>query len=94
LPAADESGKSDPYVQIADCEKEYRTRVIYDSVNPIFFQCIECLYEVNPSKNKDEKEALAEELGELPPIVCDVYDQDEDLIGTSCDFLARAEIVI
>lgn len=79
LPAADESGKSDPFLAIPDTDKIVKTKVVYDSVNPIFFEGIEITYEAN------EKE-------ELPPMIVDCFDEDETLTGTSQDYLARATI--
>jgi hypothetical protein len=81
LPAADESGNSDPFLTIADCDQLNKTEVIYDSVNPLFFEGIEANYEGN-----DEEE--------MPPIICDVFDKDNGVLGDSYDFLCRATIVL
>jgi hypothetical protein len=83
LPAADESGKSDPVLTIADCDSLVSTHVVYDSVNPIFFQCIQCEYEAN-----------SEDLSEFPPIIVDIFDEDDGVTGPSYDFLARAKIIL
>lgn len=83
MPAADESGKSDPLLTIADCHSEVCTHVVYDSVNPIFFQCIQCEYEAN-----------SEDLSEFPPVIVDIFDEDDGVTGRTYDFLARAVIVL
>lgn len=82
LPAADESGSSDPFIQIIDSEKTQNTNVIWDNVNPLFYQGLDAIYEAN---SQDE----------LPPVILDVYDKDENLIGSdSEDFLARALLFV
>jgi len=48
-------------------------------VNPIFYECVQVLYEANA-------------IDELPPIVVDCFDHDEDLIGSSVDFLSRCTV--
>jgi len=37
LPAADENGSSDPFIKIADSEKDHETEVIWDNLNPLFY---------------------------------------------------------
>lgn len=68
LPAADESGSSDPFLQITDTANFLCTNVIWDNVNPLFYQGLDCIYE---AENKDE----------LPPIIIDLYDKDESRLG-------------
>ena len=42
IPSADEDGTSDAYISVWNQEgKELRTRVIEDSLNPIYFETIE-----------------------------------------------------
>lgn len=80
LPAADESGSSDPFMRLTDADKVHETRTIFDNVNPIFYEGIDILYEAGSHD-------------ELPPVICDLYDKDENLVGAdSEDFLARAII--
>jgi hypothetical protein len=56
--------------------------VIWDNVNPLFYQGIDAIYEANSVE-------------ELPPIIIDVFDKDESIIGSdSEDFLARALIYV
>lgn len=69
LPAADEDGTSDPFIQIFDHwqssdkrDGPKRTRVVDDTCFPMYYQCIELSIE-------GTKE-------ELPPFVLDVYDMD------------------
>jgi len=80
LPAADESGSSDPFMRLTDADSTHETRTIFDNVNPIFYEGLDILYEAATKE-------------ELPPIICDLYDKDENIIGKdSEDFLARALI--
>lgn len=87
LPIADESGKSDPFISISDCEGVKNSSVVYDSVNPIFFECLECSYEANKGESKEDIS-----LTEFPPIICELFDQDEGITGHTFDYLARATI--
>jgi hypothetical protein len=51
-------------------------------VNPLFYQGIDAIYEANSVE-------------ELPPIIIDVFDRDESIIGSDGeDFLARALIYV
>lgn len=80
LPAADENGSSDPFIKICDSEKEHETDVIWDNLNPLFYQGLEVVYEANSEK-------------ELPPIVVEVFDKDETLVGKDDEeFISRAVI--
>lgn len=80
LPAADESGRSDPFVRFTDADTTYETQTIFDNVNPIFYEGVDILYEASSRE-------------ELPPVIVDLYDKDESLIGKdSEDFLSRALI--
>ena len=80
MPAADESGSSDPFMRVTDADKTQDTTTIFDNVNPIFYEGIDIIYEAGSTE-------------ELPPVICDLYDKDENLIGKdSEDFLARALI--
>jgi hypothetical protein len=63
-------------------EKSHRTQVIWDNVNPLFYEGVDTVYEINSKE-------------EMPPIIVDVYDKDENIIGSdSEDFLARATLYI
>lgn len=77
LPAADDNGSADPFVQIIDTDKSQNTAVIWDNLNPLFYQGIDAIYEANS-------------IQDLPPVLVDVYDKDENLTGDSEDFIARA----
>jgi hypothetical protein len=77
LPAADANGSSDPFVRITDCAAEVDTKVIFDNVNPIWYQTLELGYE-------------AASLQDMPPIIVDLYDMDMCTIGKNdVEFLAR-----
>lgn len=52
---------------------------MYDSVNPIFFECIQTNYEAN-------------KLQDLPPCIIDCFDHDDDFIGNSVDYLSRCTV--
>jgi C2 domain len=82
LPAADDTGSSDPFIQITDCDRSQKTQVIWDNVNPLFYEGLDAIYEANSQE-------------ELPPVIIDLYDKDEAAIGAdSEDFLSRALIYI
>lgn len=82
LPAADESGSSDPFIRITDADKIHNSSVIWDNVNPLFYEGIDAIYETNS-------------IDELPPIIVDLYDKDESIVGADNeDFLSRALIYV
>ena len=82
LPAADENGSSDPFIRISNTNKYEDTRVIFDNVNPIFYQALDLVYEAN--KKED-----------MPPIVVDLYDMDVNPIKqNSIDFLSRTVLTL
>jgi len=47
LPAADDTGSSDPFIQITDCDRSQKTQVIWDNVNPLFYEGLDAIYEAN-----------------------------------------------
>jgi hypothetical protein len=63
LPAADENGSSDPFIRITGTGKAQDTRVIFDNVNPIFYQTLDIEYEANREED-------------MPPIIIDLFDMD------------------
>jgi len=63
LPAADDNGSSDPFIRITDTGKAQNTRVIFDNVNPIFYEALDLGYE-------------AGSIDDMPPIIVDLYDMD------------------
>lgn len=63
--------------------KDKKTRVIYDNVNPLFFQVIELEYEI-----RDEMD----DLYSYPPFIIDVFDHDDELFDSTPDYLGRAII--
>lgn len=50
-------------------------------MNPLFFEGIEANYEGN-------------DIEELPPIIVDIFDKDDGILGDSYDFLARSVITL
>lgn len=81
LPASDANGTSDPYIEIWDKDVQTKkTRIIEDTLNPIYCQTLELNYEVESFKNKDT----------WPPIIFDCYDYDSKLVGDARDFMGRA----
>lgn len=81
IPAADDNGSSDPFVSIPDSEKEHRTNVIWDNVNPLFYEGLDVVYESNSVE-------------ELPPVIVDVFDMDESITGNTTDFICRALLYV
>ena len=78
LPAADENGSSDPFIRITDTGKAQDTRVIFDNVNPIFYQALDLGYEANREED-------------MPPIIIDLFDMDVNTVTkNSVEFLSRA----
>ena len=80
IPAADEDGASDSYISVWNPSNEdLRTRMIEDSVNPIYYETIEMLYDFS-------------DLESAPPIILNVWDHDDALLDSTDDFLGRAII--
>ena len=84
LPAADEDGSSDPYIQVWDTadkkEQIKKTNVINDTCDPMYYQCLQLSIE-------------GHNLDELPPFVFDCYDIDVALIGSDDrDYMGRCLI--
>lgn len=84
IPAADADGSSDSYISIwnPDGKAEVKTRIIEDSLNPIYFETLEMLYDMADLDNS-------------PPIVLDIWDQDKGVFGSeSFDFLGRCTVYL
>lgn len=82
IPSADSDGSSDSYISVWNPEGEqYRTRTIEDSLNPIYFETIEMLYDMA-------------DLETAPPIIFNIWDHDADLFDSSDDFLGRSVIYL
>jgi len=82
IPSADEDGSSDSYISIWNPEgTKLNTRKIEDSLNPIYFETIEMLYDMA-------------DLESAPPIILNVWDSDTDLLDSTDDFLGRAVIYL
>jgi Ca2+-dependent lipid-binding protein len=87
LPAADETGSSDPYLRVWDMAGEPKmTKIVKQNTNPLYYEVLELSYEVRS----------AEELASFPPIIIDVLDHDDGIlgsnIGSSADYLGRVTI--
>lgn len=82
LPAADSNGTSDPFVQVWDMSdgKPKRTQTIEDNNNPLYYEVLELDYEVRDIND----------LESYPPFILDVFDEDQELMDSSDDYLARA----
>lgn len=81
IPSADEDGASDAFISVWNQEgKDYETKVIEDSLNPIYFETIELLYDMPDLEN-------------APPIVFNVWDSDPGIIDSK-DYLGRAVIYL
>ena len=82
IPSADSDGSSDSYISVWNPEGEsYKTRTIDDSLNPIYFETIEMLYDMA-------------DLETAPPIVFNIWDSDNELLDNTDDFLGRAVIYL
>jgi len=83
LPSADSEGTSDPFIIVWDTvEAEKRTKTLYKSTNPLFYEVLELEYEVEDFND----------LTSYPPFIFDCYDFDNDVLDLSPDFLGRAII--
>jgi hypothetical protein len=83
LPAADNDGSSDPFIECWDTVDEVKkTKVVDDNNNPLFYECLELDYEVT----------AIDDLESYPPFIFDVFDFDADLFDSTPDFLGRAII--
>jgi len=82
IPAADEDGASDSYISVWNPNNEdLRTRKIEDSVNPIYYETIEMLYDFA-------------DLDSAPPVILNIWDYDDALMDSTDDFLGRAVIYL
>lgn len=83
LPPSDSTGTSDPFVEVwcPHAEKQ-RTQVCNDTNNPIFYQVLEIPFGFNYS------------LDSAPPVVLNVFDEDENLLKNRRDFIGRAVVFL
>ena len=84
IPSADSDGGSDAFISLwnPDNKSELKTRVIEDSLNPIYFETLEMLYDMSDIDN-------------CAPIVMNIWDKDDNLImSDSYDFLGRATVFL
>lgn len=87
IPSADADGSSDSYITVWNPEgggknkEAYMTTIIEDSLNPIYLNTIEMLYDMA-------------DLETAPPIVFNIWDRDEDLLDSTDDYLGRAVIYL
>ena len=82
IPSADEDGSSDSYITVWNPEGvEHKTKMIEDSLNPIYFQTIEILYDMVDMET-------------APPIILNIWDHDSALLDSTDDFLGRSVIYL
>lgn len=86
LPPCDESGASDPYIQVwTPDEQDIRTAVVEQTNNPIYYEIKDFMLEFN-------------ELDDAPPIILNFFDTDEagmfSLLGDDDDYMGRAIIFL
>ena len=53
---------------MTDSMQTQKTEVIWDNVNPLFYEGIDAIYEANSVE-------------ELPPVIVDLFDSDGSLVG-------------
>lgn len=81
IPSADEDGASDAFISVWNqAGEDYTTKVIEDSLNPIYFETVEMLYDMA-------------DLDNAPPIVFNIWDKDAGIIDTK-DYLGRSVIYL
>lgn len=82
LPAADSNGSSDPYIEFWSTDKnKQKTPVVEDNCNPIFLSVLETFMDFS-SKS------------EAPPLILNIWDEDDDLLDSTDDFIGRAIIFL
>ena len=84
IPSADADGASDAYISVWNQEgdtKKNKTRTIEDSLNPIYFETKELLYDMA-------------DLDNAPPIVLNIWDSDADSLMDGDDYLGRAVVYL
>ena len=82
IPSADADGSSDSFISVWNPEGDhYRTQCIEDSLNPIYLETIEMLYDMA-------------DLDTAPPVVLNIWDKDEDLLDSTDDYLGRAVVYL
>jgi hypothetical protein len=83
IPSADADGGSDSFISLwnPDNKTELKTKTIEDSLNPIYFECLEMLYDMSDIDN-------------CAPIVMNLWDKDENLLSTSFDYLGRCTVFL
>jgi hypothetical protein len=86
LPPCDESGASDPYIEVWTPDDQHiRTDVVEQTNNPIYYQTKDFMLEFN-------------ELDDAPPIVLNLFDTDEggmfSIGGDDDDYMGRAIIFL
>lgn len=87
LPAADDDGLCDPFVQMfksLDTEEKKKGAKAYartafktSNCDPMFYEILELDIDFTPGQP-------------LPPFIIDIYDVDQGLMGKSFDYLGRA----
>jgi len=81
IPSADSDGTSDPYISVWNPDnKEIKTKVVEDNLNPIFLETLEVQYEFEKFEN-------------APPIVLNIWDSDMGVIDSD-DYLGRCVIPV
>ena len=81
LPAADDNGSSDPYIEVWSSDKNKSlTPFIEDNCNPIFFSALEIYYDYQTP-------------ADAPPIILNIWDKDEGVLESD-DFIGRAVIYL
>ena len=82
LPPADESGNSDPYIEVwSPDEEEVKTSVVEDSNNPIYYETREIKMEFNS-------------LERAPPLILNIWDTDSKIFDSTNDFVGKAVIML
>ncbi len=68
LPAADDNGTSDPYIEVwSSDKKKAKTPVVEDNNNPIFFSTCEIYYDFMT-------------MDDAPPIILNIWDEDPGVL--------------
>ena len=83
MPAADDTGTSDPFIKVWDTtstdKKFKKTHIVEKNCNPLFYECLELEYEVEKY----------DDLETYPPFIFDLFDYDDDLFDHTPDYLCR-----
>jgi C2 domain len=84
LPSVDDDGLADPFVELWSPDndpsgKKQRTPTVEDNCNPMYFKTLDSLIKYETFES-------------APPIILNIWDEDNDLLSKNNEFIGRATI--